>query len=110
MSVVLAAVPAFADVIATVDRSSVELNESFTFKLTVDSQIDAEPNIEALDENFYVASVSNISNTTILNGEVNRSRTWTYVLMAKHDGSLEIPSISVGTERSNPVVINVLPE
>jgi len=110
MSVVLAAVPAFAGVIATVDRTSVELNESFTFKLTVDSQIDAEPNIEALDENFYVASVSNISNTTILNGEVNRSRTWTYVLMAKHDGNLEIPSISVGTESSNPVVINVLPE
>ena len=99
-----------AEVIATVDRSSVELNESFTLKLTVDSQIDAEPNTAPLATNFFVGSVSNISNTTILNGEVNRSRTWSYVLMARQPGDLRIPAIAVGSEFSNPVVIRVLPQ
>lgn len=101
---------ALAAVIATVDRSSVELNESFTLKLTVDSQIDTEPNVTALQTDFYVGSVSNISNTTILNGEVNRSRTWSYVLMAKLAGDLVIPPIAVGSDESNPVPIKVLPQ
>ena len=101
---------ALAAVIATVDRSSVELNESFTLKLTVDSQIDTEPNIAALQNDFYVGAVSNISNTTILNGEVNRSRTWSYVLMAKQAGDLQIPAVSVGNDESNPVPIKVLPQ
>ena len=47
---------AAADVIASVDRSSVELNESFTLKLTIDSQTKAEPDAAALEEDFYVGS------------------------------------------------------
>jgi len=78
--------PVAANVLATVDRTTVELNETFVLKLTVDSQIDAEPNAAALEKDFYVGSRSQISNTTILNGEVQRSRTWSFALMAKHEG------------------------
>lgn len=99
-----------ADVIASTDRSSVELNESFTLKLVIDSQMDVEPDAASLDTDFYVGSRSHISNTTILNGEVSRTRTWTYVLMAKRPGELKIPPINVGSEQSNPVRIVVKPQ
>ena len=43
-----------AAVIAAIDRANVELNESFTLKITVDTAIDVEPDALALEEDFYV--------------------------------------------------------
>ncbi len=96
-----------ASVIASVDRSDIELNESFTLKITVDTAIDSEPDASALDADFFVGTRSQLSNTTIVNGQISRSRTWTYVLMAKREGNLEIPPIIIGAEKSEPVPINV---
>ncbi len=98
-----------AAVSASVDRAEVELNESFTLKVTVDTAIDVEPNAEALEENFYVGTRSQLSNTTIVNGQISRSRTWTYVLMAKAEGDLVIPPVRIGSEQSEPVPIRVTP-
>jgi len=44
-----------AAVIASVDRANVELNESFTFKVLVDTAIDIEPDASALDTDFLLA-------------------------------------------------------
>jgi len=96
-----------ASVIASVDRADIELNESFTLKITVDTAIDTEPDASALDADFFVGTRSQLSNTTIVNGQISRSRTWTYVLMAKREGNLEIPPVIIGAEHSEPVPINV---
>ena len=98
-----------AAVIASVDRANVELNESFTFKVMVDTSIDIEPDASALDTDFYVGNRSQLSNTTIVNGQISRSRTWTYVLMAKREGNLLIPPIIVGAEQSEPVPVTIAP-
>jgi hypothetical protein len=99
-----------AAVIASVDRDEVELNESFTLKLIVDSAIEVVPDVTALEQDFYIGSTSQLSNTTIVNGQISRSRTWTYMLMAKHDGELTIPPIVVGGEQSDPLRITVSPQ
>ncbi len=96
-----------AAVIASVDRADIELNESFTLKITVDTAIDIEPDASALEQDFYVGQRSQLSNTTIVNGQISRSRTWTYVLMAKREGNLVIPPIIIGTEQSEPVPLAV---
>ena len=101
---------ASAAVIASIDRVKVELNESFTLKVLVDTAIDVEPNADALEKDFYVGSRSQLSNTTIVNGQITRSRTWTYVLMARRAGNLIIPSITIGAEKSVPVNITVVPQ
>ncbi len=103
------ALPAGAAVVASVDRAEVELNESFTLKVTVDTAIDVEPDISALDEDFYVGTRSQLSNTTIVNGQISRSRTWTYVLMAKRSGDLRIPPVIVAGEQSQPIRLTVKP-
>ncbi|MDZ7644974.1 MAG: BatD family protein [Woeseiaceae bacterium] len=105
----LFAAAADAAVIASVDRSTVELNESFTLRVNVDTAIDTEPNVEALNEDFYIGTRSQLSNTTIVNGQISRSRTWTYVLMAKRAGELTIPPVTVGNEQSDPLTITVKP-
>ena len=103
------ALSAQAAVIAAIDRANVELNESFTLKITVDTAIDVEPDALALEEDFFVGTRSQLSNTTIVNGQISRSRTWTYVLMAKREGDLLIPPVKIGSEQSEPVPIRVTP-
>ena len=98
-----------AAVIASVDRGRIDLNESFTLKVMVDTAIDVEPDASALEQDFFVGSRSQLSNTSIVNGQITRSRTWSYVLMAKRAGNLEIPPIKIGNERSEPVPITVAP-
>ncbi len=97
-----------AAVTANVDRSSVDLNESFMLEIVVDTNIDTEPDLSVLDENFYRGQISQLSNTSIINGQIRRSRTWTITLMAKATGSQEIPAILIGTEKTEPlsIVIN----
>jgi hypothetical protein len=100
---------AAAAVIATIDRNDVELNESFTLDVTVDTAIDVEPDVSVLEKDFYVLSRSELRNTTIVNGQISRTRTWTYTLMAKQAGNFVIPPIVVGNEQSQPVPITIAP-
>ena len=98
---------AVAGVAVSLDRPSVDLNESFLLKIVVDSNIDMEPDFTVLDENFYRGQVSQLSNTSIINGQIRRSRTWSIALMAKSTGTQEIPAISIGNETSEPIPIVV---
>jgi hypothetical protein len=109
-AMLLVATQVDAAVTASVDRADVEINESFTLKVHVDTDVDTEPDASALDEDFYVGQRSQLSNTTIVNGQISRSRTWTYVLMPKRDGDLVIPPIIVGNEQSKPIHIVVAPQ
>ena len=79
-----------AEVIARVDRPAVDLNESFVLEIVVDTNIDMEPDLSVLDENFYRGQLSQLSNTTILNGQIRRSRTWSIALMAKATGGAAV--------------------
>jgi len=98
---------ASAAVTARVDRPTVDLNESFTLEIVVDSNTDLEPDLSILHENFFVGQVSKLSNTSIYNGDIKRSLTWTVAFMPKKTGIQHIPAIEVGTEQSNPVRIVV---
>ena len=62
-----------AAVFAEVDRERVELNESFTLKIIVDTSIDSEPDVTAVEKDFTVGSRSQLSNTTIVNGKITRN-------------------------------------
>jgi len=96
-----------ADVTARVDRPSVDLNESFMLEIVLDTNIDIEPDLAVLDDDFYRGQVSQLSNTSIMNGQIRRSRTWTIALMAKATGRQEIPAITVGNESSTPIAITI---
>jgi hypothetical protein len=96
-----------ADVTARVDRPSVDLNESFVLEIMVDTNIDMEPDLSVLDENFYRGQLSQLSNTSIINGQIRRSRTWTIALMAKATGKQEIPAVTVGNDKSEPLTITI---
>ena len=99
--------PLYADVQTRVDRTDIELNESFTLEVVTDANIDMQPDITVLEADFYIGQGSQLSNTTIVNGQIRRSKTWTYVLMPRRAGQITIPPVSVGAEQSEPLVITV---
>lgn len=98
---------AFAEVTARIDRPSVDLNESFVLELTIDTNIDMEPDLTVLDDKFYRGQLSQLSNTSIINGQIRRSRTWTIALMAKSTGKQVIPAVTIGNEKSQPISITI---
>lgn len=97
----------FAEVTARIDRPSVDLNESFVLEITVDTNIDMEPDLTVLDDKFYRGQLSQLSNTSIINGQIRRSRTWTIALMAKSTGKQVIPAVTIGNEKSQPIAITI---
>ena len=103
----LFSMPANAAVTASIDRADIELNESFTLELTSDTNIDLQPDTSVLEIDFHVGQANQLSNTTIMNGQIRRSKTWSYVLMPKRAGQVIIPAISIGAERSNPLIVDV---
>jgi hypothetical protein len=103
----LLSVQSFAAVVTRVDRADIELNESFTLEVITDANIDLQPDISVLEQEFYIGQGSQLSNTTIVNGQIRRSKTWTYVLMPKRAGQITIPPVSVGTDQSDPLLITV---
>lgn len=109
--IVLAALSVTAHTMAAVtvrvDRSDIEQNESFTLEVTTDADADRQPDIAVLEQDFYIGQGSQLSNTTIVNGQIRRSKTWTYVLMPRRAGRIVIPPISVGAEQSQPLAITV---
>lgn len=98
---------AHAAVTASIDRADIELNESFTLELTSDTNVDVQPDISALETDFHVGQANQLSNTTIMNGQIRRSKTWSFVLMPKRAGQIVIPSIAIGAESSNPLIVDV---
>lgn len=101
------ALPASAGVTANVDRNVVEQNESFLLEIVVEGNLTAEPDVSPLEEDFVVGQSSQMSNTRIVNGQISRSMTWAYTLMARRPGELEIPAIRVGNETSEALTISV---
>ena len=87
-----------------------ELNETFTLKIIVDSAIDLEPDASPLEKDFYVGTRSQLTNTTIINGAISRNRTWSYALMPKRSGNITIPPVIVGNQKSQPINIIIAPQ
>ena len=107
LTAALVGAQAQAAVVTRVDRADIDLNESFTLEVISDTNIDQQPDISALEADFFIGQGSQLSNTTIVNGQIRRSKTWTFVLMPKRAGEIVIPSISIGAESSEPLMITV---
>jgi len=103
-----ASVPAWSAVRAQLERNSVQEGETLTLNIESDAAQSGErPDLAPLRADFEVLGSSTSSESTIVNGRRSARTRWTVRLQPRHSGSLEIPSITVGSERSEPLVLNV---
>lgn len=96
-----------AKIQVSLDRNPVPLNESFTLIFSADESPDDDPDFSPLEENFEIQGQSQSSQFSINNGHASRSIEWRLTVMAKKAGTLEIPSIAFGSDRSNPFSVTV---
>jgi hypothetical protein len=89
-----------ADIEVTTDRDQVGMNESFNIVFRADGSPDGDPDFTPLEKNFQILSTSQSSNFTLLNGDLQSSKTWTLTVLPRHSGNLTIPAIAFGSDRS----------
>ena len=108
--VISANIVAEAKLSARVDNPVVRPNEPFVLYIDSDENLSAQPDLSVLQNLFNVVSTSVSNQTSIINGRVNSKITWHFSLIPLKDGQTTIPSISVGSEKTNPIQITVSDE
>ncbi len=97
------------DVRASIDRSSVRENESFTYSLRIEGDVRGEPNVSAIQDDFDVLNQSTSTSIRIINGQTEQIAEWQYQLMPRRAGRLRLPPVNIGGVESNSLELEVLP-
>lgn len=82
------------------DRDRVSVNESFDIVFHAEGSVDGDPDFSPLEKNFQILSTRQSSNFSLINGELERSKSWTLTVLPRHSGNLTIPSIAFGSDQS----------
>ncbi len=91
----------------SLDRNPVPVNESFTIRFTAEQSPDDDPDFAPLQTSFEVLNQSHSSQFSLVNGHASRRTVWEVQVLAKQAGTLPIPSIAFGKDRSDPFAVTV---
>ena len=97
----------FAAVTASVSSQNVQTGQPFTFEITSDNATQEKPDLSVLKGLFDVLSTSVSQKSYIINGKASSQTIWRFSLVTQKTGRQLIPSISLGTEKTDPVLIEV---
>ncbi len=96
-------------VTATTDRALIYEGETFVLTITLDDDgTDSAPDFTPLEQNFTVLNTGRSSQISIMNGQRSSQLQWQVALAPKHTGILSIPSITLGTQHTPALAIEVL--
>jgi len=98
-----------ADIQVRVDRNNIELNETFTLLFEASEDVDDDPDFSPLEKDFQVLNKSTSSNISIVNGQYTKNMRWNVSLMPTKIGTITIPSISFGSDKSPAYQITISP-
>jgi hypothetical protein len=93
---------------ATADRTTVRINESFTFVLRAEGPVRGEPETGPLAAQFDILNAMSSRRIGIVNARATEVNEWQYQLMPKSAGEFTIPSLRIGDRQSNAVEMRVL--
>ena len=93
---------------ASVDRTKVRLNESFTYTLRFEGEPNTEPDVTPLEQDFDILQRSQSTRIQGSNGQYAQFTEWQFVLMPTGTGVFTIPQVRVGGQVSNTTTVEVL--
>ncbi len=95
---------------ASIDRNPVMEKEAFVLKVVADDSINTNDlDISALQSSgFIVGRTATGSQTQIINGSIEKSTTWSIVLVAKIAGKYTIPAFELNGIKSSPIAVEVI--
>lgn len=91
----------------TIDRNPVNLSDSFQITFSADQAPDGPPDFEPLKQDFEILGQNASKQITMVNGKSTVNNTWVLHMMAKQAGTLTIPSVVFGADKSEPTHITV---
>jgi hypothetical protein len=94
---------------AWLDRDSVRLGETVTLNVETDARGAGEPDFSVLDAQFRRLGTSSSTQLSYSNGRQSARTLWAVALEPRAEGTIAIPSFTVGAETTEPLVLNVLP-
>ncbi|MGB0361143.1 MAG: BatD family protein, partial [Endozoicomonas sp.] len=98
---------ASADFSASANRTTIASHESLELTLQTNKSTTEAPDLSPLEWNFDVLGTRQQSQTSYINGRREHSRKWIITLTPKQEGTLVIPPIALGDEKSDPISITV---
>lgn len=98
---------AHAQVQASLDRSTAQLGDTVTLNLRSQSAPLAAPDLSPLSNDFEVLGKSSGSTTSFVNGQRTVEYSYGVALRPLHQGTLCIPPLTVGSETTEPLTLEV---
>ena len=97
-----------AAVDAHLDRNHIYNGDTITLHITVSGQDqDKQPDLSPLKKDFDVLGTSSSSQIQIINGYRTDKHEWQIELAPHSKGKLTIPALSVGNDRTSPLLLTV---
>ncbi len=96
-----------ADIDTRVSRNPIAANESFQLILQTEETPDGEPDFSPLTRDFDILDQRQSENIKMINGELSRTIGWTVTLIPRRTGTLEIPEIRFGADRSRAIQLRI---
>jgi hypothetical protein len=96
-----------AKIAVSVDRNPVSIDESFQIIFTSNESPDEIPDFGPLEEDFTILNQEQSSSSSWVNGKSSKTIQWTVNVIAKNAGSLTIPAIEFGRDRSEPLTVEI---
>jgi oxygen tolerance protein BatD len=109
----VAIAPARADapsVRAWLDRDTMHLGETVTLNVESTGDVGGQPDFSALSQDFNLLGTQSSQQVSILNGSSTTKVVWAVGLEPKHAGRIAIPALAVGSAKSSPLTLSVLPQ
>ena len=98
----------WAGVLAQLQRDTVQDGETVNLRIETDeAQSARQPDLTPLNKDFTVLGTSTSNETRIVNGNRSDKTTWQVRLQPRRVGTLEIPPIAVGNERTAAISLTV---
>ena len=107
LTTLMTVIPAQALFNAGVNRTIIADYETLELTLRSDTDTSEAPDLKPLEEDFDILGTRQSRQVRIINGKSESWRDWIVTLMPKRTGNLTIPSLGLGSERSQPVNISV---
>jgi hypothetical protein len=96
-----------AEIQTQLDRNAITVNESFNLTISSSSSVNGSPNWAPLSKDFYLAGTAQKTQLSIINGKISTEKQWSVQLTPKHSGRIDIPSLQIGDQKSQPLTIVV---
>ncbi len=98
----------YSEVSSWVDNNPVHEGDMFNLYVEAKNVKDPEePDISGI-KGFQIINKSEQNQTSIIGNKITRIVKWTYVLIATSQGNYQIPSLKVGNEYTNPILLEVV--